>query len=274
MKHKWNKAAFGICLSVGLLGVFLFLWTAAAEGEAHYTPDYPMENLQAYLEKEELTEEEYTLLLRQTGLGKPAVDELRKRGETDKIKELQQALFREVELCCTPNTIISKEELLLCTPENSPVRIPVVEEGDILITFNCHVFGWRVGHAGLVVSAKERLTLEARVLGSDSAVLPLAHWQSYPSFAVLRLKEAPKKQRQEIAEYAAANLNALPYRLTAEAEVGEEISGTQCAHLVWYVYKRFGYDLDSDGGRIVTPRDIFDSPLLEIVQIYGMEPEN
>jgi hypothetical protein len=38
---------------------------------------------------------------------------------------------------------------------------------------------------------------------------------------------------------------------------------------VWYAWQVFGYDLDSDGGRLVTVEDIWESDLLEIVQVYG-----
>ena len=55
-----------------------------------------------------------------------------------------------------------------------------------------------------------------------------------------------------------------------KTSVSETITGTHCAHLVWYAYQQFGYDLDSDGGIIVTPRDLYESTNLEIVQIYGM----
>lgn len=278
MKHTGKKIVIRIFLGVGLSGIFLSLWTTMAEKEAHYTPDYPMENLEEYLKKEELTREEYTLLFQQTGLGRAAVDELRRNGNLAIVKELQQDFFEEVEVRCEANTIISREELLDCVFRASPVAIPIVEEGDILITFNCHVLGWRVGHAGIVVDAANRLTLEARVLGSDSAVLSLEHWRNYPSFAVLRLRGIGKERRQEIAEYARTHLEALPYQLTAgilpaadRSKTEETIPGTQCAHLVWYAYKQYGYELDSDGGSIVTPRDLFDSPLLEVVQIYGMD---
>ncbi len=290
------------------MGTILCLWTMAIEKRAHYTPDYPMKNLEVYLEKKELTEKEYVLLFCQTGLGKAAVDELRKRGDNGKLSKLQQDFFRETQVYCEPNTVISREEVLLCDSDDLLAEIPVVEDGDILVTFNCHVLGWRVGHAGIVVDAENRMTLEARVLGSDSAVLSLEHWRSYPSFAVLRLREVSKEERKEIAEYAAAHLADVPYQLTAgilsmpmqseavksastkvestesvvlnqeieetkTAKTGSEeaITGTQCAHLVWYAYKHFGYDLDSNGGVIVTPQDLFDSPLLEVVQIYGMD---
>ena len=34
-----------------------------------------------------------------------------------------------------------------------------------------------------------------------------------------------------------------------------------------------GFDLDSDGGRIVTAKDIANSSLLEVVQIFGVDPD-
>jgi hypothetical protein len=43
--------------------------------------------------------------------------------------------------------------------------------------------------------------------------------------------------------------------------------------VVWYPYERYGYDLDSDGFWLVTPKDIANSDLLEVVQVYGADPE-
>lgn len=48
--------------------------------------------------------------------------------------------------------------------------------------------------------------------------------------------------------------------------------GMQCAYLVWYAWNHFGYDLDSDGGHFVTSADLLHSDLLEVVQVYAMEP--
>lgn len=36
----------------------------------------------------------------------------------------------------------------------------------------------------------------------------------------------------------------------------------------------FIFILDSDAGMIVTPKDIANSPLLEVVQVYGVNPED
>lgn len=99
----------------------------------------------------------------------------------------------------------------------------------------------------------------------------------------------------KVAAYATEHLVGVPYQLlagvfkgesyegeavgdvvggaevTSEVEVvaAEALSGTQCAHLVWYAYKQYGIDLDSDGGFLVTPYDIQNSPYLEVVQSYG-----
>ena len=41
---------------------------------------------------------------------------------------------------------------------------------------------------------------------------------------------------------------------------------------MWYAYNAFGVDLDSNGGLVVTPRNIANSPLVEVVQVFGIDP--
>ena len=259
----------------------LLLWQEGTEPKAYIKPQYSKENIELLINKKVLTENDYKLLFRQTGLGPAAVDFLRSNNRQQELGELQALFFAEVEVECEANTIISKEERIeevkLPIKDRGRAKIPYVEAGDILITFNCHAFGWRNGHAALVVEAEDRLALAARVRGTDSSIGAMAHWERYPSFAVLRLKGASKEQRAEIAAYAAENLIDVPYRLEAgvwervwKSEKEAALSGTQCAHLIWYTYQHFGYNLDSDGGVIVTPRDLYESPLLEVIQIYGM----
>lgn len=260
----------GVCIGVASIGAFLYVWTVSVEGAAHYTPDYPKRSLDKILDKELLTGEDYDILFRQTGLGKVAVDAIRRSGRSHEIKMVQEIYFEPVRVCCEANSLISREERVVCDGRDVQTMIPVVEEGDILITFNSHAFGWRCGHAAIVVDAEKRLTLEARVLGTDSAIMSMSHWQQYPSFAILRLKGVSKEERKKVADYAMKNLTDVPYQLTA-GFFGDELVGTQCAHLVWYAYKSVAYDLDSDGGRLVTPKDLFESEYLEIVQLYGMK---
>ncbi len=275
------------------LTIILFVWTYSVEGEARFAPEYPMEDITGYLEKDILSDEDYDILFRQTGLTRIAIDMLREEKREEEIMAVQERFFREVDIECERSFLIFHE---LLKEEKSPKQrirhaktidsaIPAVENGDILITFNSHFLGWRNGHAALVVDAEKGLTLEAISLGRDSAILSLRNWTEWPSFVVLRLTELSERERAIVADYAQRNLKQIPYRLTAgmweesgrdlEQTMQEEetLGGTQCAHLIWYAYKHFGYDLDSDGGILVTPRDLYDSSLLEVVQVYGVKIE-
>ncbi len=281
-RRRWlRRKAVTVVFFVLLAGCVL--WSMWAEEQAHIVPDYPKEDIEWVLHGKGLTEEAYELLFRQTGLGRTAVDFLFAEGRQEELLRLQEAFFGEVEVECSPSTVFTRAERLV----KGGTKIPYVEQGDILISFGSHALGWRNGHAAIVTDASKRMTVEARLLGTDSMELPLSTWEKYPNFAVLRLKNVSKERRAEVAAYAREKLVDIPYALHAgigdrvlemlssgvsrvEAKSVKTLAGTQCAHLVWYAYRHFGYDLDSDGGLLVTPRDLYESPLLEVVQIYGL----
>lgn len=162
------------------------------------------------------------------------------------------------------------------TPLKAP-PIVAAQPGDIIISLSTHSFGWKHGHAGLVIDGET--TLESRVLGQNSETGSLENWRRFSSYAVLRVKGSTPAQRQAVAQYGMEVLHDVPYRLTAgmfrEKAATQEspFFGLQCAYLVWYAWQHFGVDLDSDGGRIVTPRDLCHSDRLEVVQVYGLDPE-
>lgn len=276
-----------------LAAAALAFWTAGTEGQAYYMPDYEKMDLEAILDCEgcELTEDDYRLLFFQTGMTRTGIDELYGTGQQDGLLELQERFFAEAEVECRHTNLFLRSERLVGEEGTGDCGfLPAVQEGDILVTFSGHVFGWRSGHAAVVVNAREGLTLEAITYGCNSGIRSLEHWREYPCFALLRLKGAAEDQRAAIAAYAAEELVDVPYSLFSFtdsdirgrsgamgrneiAEGGEPgVASTQCAHLVWTVYQHFGYDLDSDGGAVVTPADIFHSDLLEVVQIYGISP--
>lgn len=285
-----RKVFLFLCTSITVLIIAALIWTRHAENKAHIEPDYPQVDLTEILKKAAPDEADYELLALQTGLSEAGIRTLWEQGRQQELLVLQQRLFAPVEMVCRANTIISREEKLIEGIEGVSFAqvFPVLEEGDILISFNSHVLGWRCGHAAIVVDAREGNTMEALVLGTDSATLSMRHWVNYPSVAVLRVKGLTLEQRQAVAAYAQENLQGIPYRLLARKwQVEDEVQiqttgtaitefipdGTHCAHLIWAAYAPFGYDLDSDGGAIVTPADIFESEQVEIIQIYGMETE-
>ncbi len=279
-RKRWKKIKKGAFLLGSILlpcVVLLMLWSCQTEKTAHFEPLYGKTELEKYAEKRTLVKEDYQVLFCQTGLGKEAVDTLWETSAPTVREEclnfLQKRFFAEVDVRCEANTIITRQENLVNMPEFTSdwqKSFPFLENGDVLITFCCHFFGWRNGHAGIVVDAEGGLVLEARSLGRNSGISPMECWAKYPSVAVLRLRDTPKEKRAEIAEYAETHYNDLPYRLSAG--ILPHVEGTQCAHLVYEAHRQFGYDIDNDKGLVVTPRDLFESTQFEVVQIYGMDP--
>jgi uncharacterized protein YycO len=257
--------------------------TALIEPDAHIYPDYPMLDLGPVLSKETFSENDYITLYYQTGLARPAIDEIRKSGSgwEQCILSFQDSFFREIMFVCEKNSPISWEESII--DENGSyingTQVAPLHEGDILLTKSSHTYGWRNGHSALVIDAAKGLTLESVVLGKNSSIQDISKWTNYPNFILLRPKDIPYEQMRDIARTAQELLLDVPYDLTAgifgpKSAGRDKVTGTHCSHLVWQAYSYYGYDLDSDGGAIVTPNDIANSPLLEVVQVYGVDPAN
>jgi uncharacterized protein YycO len=271
-----------IFLAILVLAVSLIVSEALIESDSHIKPDYLPENLLPVLQKKSLSEEDFRQIFYQTGLGQVAVNEIL-QNSADPVQDIisyQNSFFQDISIVCKKNSIISKQESINTAGNNNKgAQITNLKDGDILITNASHVFGWRNGHAAIVVQGKDRRTLESVVLGTNSSVQSVDDWSSYPNFMVLRLKNTSDDVRQKIAYEAHETLADIPYDFmvgltSSKFSESNKIKGTQCSHLVWHAFMRFGFDLDSDGGRIVTPKDIANSPLLEIVQVYGVDPDD
>lgn len=265
-RKRWGRraafAAFGV-LAVCLC--FYFLQRYWAHRNERFVPDYP---------RVELTSgSDYETVFLQTGLGRPAVDRLLEEGMFETLLELQELLFAPPQAECTALLgWFTREDRL----ETAGPTLVDLQPGDILLTLSTHTGGWRHGHAGLVIDSDT--VLECAVLGTDSGLFGTEHWSSYSCFVVLRVRDADAQQRQSVADYAKETLAGVPYRLTAgllgnkAPEPGAFGFGLHCIYLPWYAWQHFGYDLDSDGGRLVTAADLLRSGLVEVVQIYGMDP--
>ncbi len=263
-----KKIVLLICIIYGVISAYvssLFY----IEPLAHIYPTAEKLDITYLVNKDisEYTDEDFDVIFQQTGLGKCAVETL---PSALLLRYYQDSYFAEVEYECSMNSPISFEERI----EDSPVLLAPIEDGDVLITSSSHVFSWRNGHAAIVVDAEKGITLEAVVIGRNSKVQDIEKWRHYPNFVILRLKNTEKAERAEIARSAYRYLCDLPYMVTiglVPAKYCELSSarGTQCAHLVWLAYAAHGYDIDSDNGFIVTPNDILNSDLFEVVQVYG-----
>lgn len=218
-----------------------------------------------------LSEDEYQTVFSQTGLGKLAVNKLLKNRKYGEIQNYYNYYMQSKSFECSREGLVAYHEYITDEDGNKIENPPFadLQNGDIIITLSIHTFGWRHGHAAIVTDAYAGQTVQAVMMGKESAFGSVDEWRKFPLVAVLRLKDADVATRQKIADYA-TSLVGLEYSLFA-GMFGEEemLTQTQCAHLVWYAYNKFGVDIDSTGGETITPKDILQSDKLEIVQVYG-----
>ena len=239
---------------------------------------------------------DYETIFLQSGVGPVAAKRLLEAGELRSIQAAQEDFFEPGEVKC--ESLIgwfTREDKLQPTPaclqpgaartaersmENGSNGYPQfvdLQPGDILVTLSTHSIGWRHGHAALVLD--ENTTVESVMWGVDSTCGRVDNWLDYANWAVLRVKDVTPNLQQQVADYAENELCGVPYHLSAgfigakAPETDAPYFGVHCAYLVWYAWNHFGYDLDSDGGRLVTASDLLHSDLLEVVQLYGMDPQ-
>jgi uncharacterized protein YycO len=268
-----------VLIFIAFLTPALLNWLIEKDGV--WTPDYSKTELGSILSKEKLTEVDYHTLFLQTGLGQPAVDELlaaTAKEEREKIfLQYQNDFFSSGKFVCKKIGIITYEERNR-DEEGKLIQefnIPDLKDGDVFITKATHSLGWRHGHAAIVTDARRGETLEAIVLGHPSMIQSVDKWMTYPSFIHLRLKSDNEGIAEQAAALALEELYDLPYGLFTgiPAKAPKSIRKTQCSHLVWYPFYQMGYDIDSDGSWLVTPKDIAGSDHFEVIQVYGVNPE-
>lgn len=265
-KGQWKR--WGVGLAAALVLFVLCFWLLQrywAHREGYFVPDYPRVTLSQ--------DSDYKTIFQQTGLGRPAVDRLLAEGDFQAVLDAQDAFFAPPPAVCAPLLgWFTREDRL----EGNGVPLADLQPGDIVLTLSTHTAGWRHGHAGLAIDGDT--TLECEMLGTDSVLADASRWSTYSTCAVLRLKAMTPELQEQIVEFGMKELLGVPYRLTAGL-IGEKAPepetsgfGLHCSYLVWYAFYRFGYDLDSDGGRLVSAYDLLHSDLLEVVQVWGMDP--
>ena len=278
MEKVKGKTSVKKRIAIILLCVFLFacsLLGVTALGSAYtgkrlnrFTPNYQKIDLAPILDKQSLTSDDYETLYRQTGLTKIGIDGLLQANKRARILEIQNAFFQSYEIDAyhfAPFTYIERI--------NTYVPMAVLEDGDIILSSTTRVSWFRYGHTALVLDGERERLLESFAPGSDSAITTSKAFANLANFIILRPK-VDKAVKEQVVDYAFENLIGVPYRMTTGIffkKFPDKISGSQCAHIVWYAYKKFGVDLDSTGGAVVKPQDIANSPYVEVVQAFGFD---
>lgn len=268
-KKRGLVIVLAIVLFVGAVLGFLQIGSIyAGKTWSQFCPDYPQENLMPILEKDTLTDEDYERLYRQTGLTKLGIDGLRVRGKIDRILQIQAYFFKKQTIYVNHfNPFTYTEEI------RDVIPMAQLEPGDILVTSTTRVSWLRYGHAALVVDGENEIVVESISPGASSKFNDASDFSKLANFMILR-PNVDVETKAEIVEFAKTELIGIPYRFTLGIfykKFPEQITVSQCAHLVWYAYKKFGYDLDSTGGGVVKPQDMALSEYVEVVQAYGFD---
>ncbi len=254
----------------------VFYCEITVDGNMYCAPSYPREDISYLLDGRELTEDDYKLIFYQTGLGKRSTDELLGSGKSEIILEYQNDFMSDKNVKCIREVITTCMEYTV-NDENIPTAgfmLAPYKKGYVFAMLSSHTLGLRHGHAGLVTDVNR--VLEAPMIGVDSREFTANEWRSYPTFVMLRLKDVSDGELAEIAVKAQEDLTGIKYNILAGIinKHGTEIPPTtHCAHLVWYAFYNCGYDIDKNGGRIVSVTDISECDKFEVIQIYGLNPD-
>jgi len=239
--------------------------------EKVWKPDYAKEDISALLSKAALSEQDYELIYRQTGLTKIGVNAILSADRADTILDIQSDFFSDHQ------TIHDQFAPFTCCHEiDAEIAIAPLEEGDIIVSPTTHFSFFKLGHAAIVVDSQNGKILNATGYDSKSCVEAVSELTDRPAFMILRSKQS-KEIRKQISQFALNNLFDLNYSISVGLignKFAKKADRTNCGHIVWYAFKQFGIDLDSNGGPFVFPSDIAASKELELVQVYGIDPKS
>ena len=255
----------------GLIALGGWGWYCLQLRTAYEPPAVERCPIEQILEQETRSAEDDEILTEQTGLSSFAVEDMLSAGRKNAILRLQEVRFSSDEIRTDIIAFPVWEERL----ETLRVPLAEVQDGDILITSSARLLGWRMGHCGLVVDADAGLTLEALGYGGVSTIEQLSDWESRPDFVILR-PNLDEEIRRAVAKNARENLTGVPYGVSSDffgADRRGPLFNAHCAYIVWYAYFSMGYDLDGNGGWVVTPRDFAKGEGVTVVQSFGIDPD-
>ncbi len=224
---------------------------------------------------ESLTDEDYGIILSQSGLGKPAFDNLMADGRRKKVESYREYYLLDKDYVCRRKGFLACHETITDSDGNEITNPPFadIQTGDIVVTLSIHSYGWRHGHAVIVTDDYNKIGVQAVMVGIESGLTYVPSLNTFPMVAVLRVKDIDDAKREEVAKFAEESLVGLDYSLLAGIFTGKNgdvvPTSTQCAHLVWYAYYHCGIDISPEDGLIITPKDFLKSDKLEVVQVYG-----
>lgn len=239
-----------------------------------WRPDYPKTDISALLEKDALTQSDYEILYRQTGLTKLGIEDMRyDEAGRAKILKIQDCMFKDYDLISRNFALFTYTEELGTETEEEFSTLAKLRDGDILVSSSMYISWWRMGHSALVVDGEREQILEAIKPGYKSEISPADVYAYRANFILLR-PDVDEDIKANVVEYAKKELVGINYSLFTgifDKKFATTPKTSNCGHIVWRAYKEYGVDLDMGGGRLVLPKDIYRSGYMEVVQVFGMD---
>ena len=256
-------------LTIGQIGAL-----STAKTLHFWRPNYAKVDIAPLLEKTELTDDDYHLLYRQTGVTKLGIDDMREdEAGKKRILEIQNCLFADYSTYKDCFGLFTYTEELGKKGAEQYSKLARLRTGDVLVSTSMLVSWWRLGHSALVIDGDAGHILEAVQAGWVSEISSATTFNTRANFILLRPK-VDVEIKAQVADYAKKNLVGLRYDLTVgvlSKKYKKEQKKSHCGHIVWRAYKEFGIDIDSNGGGIVTPEDMYYSEYMEVVQVFGLD---
>ncbi|MBO5212449.1 MAG: hypothetical protein J6B60_02810 [Clostridia bacterium] len=278
---KIIKKAF-LCTLVGLLVLAIAVLSFFKIGfelndYERYTPSINTKlseaEMRSILQKGILTHNDYNTLYYQTGLTEIGIDSVLETGGVDAVLKFQKAYFTSYGI--EHDYFAPFCDYMRIDDDSPSGEMVELQNGDIIISSSTVFSCWDVGHCAFVIDAEKGRVLEAVGIGKNSTTNFAGYLRNRPDYIVLR-PNIDKDTVDKIVNYAKENLIGIPYDPTVGVltrKYNTEIPQTQCAHIIWYAFMQFGYDIDSNGGMVVSPKNIVHSQYFDVVQVFGFDPD-
>ena len=277
MRVFFRRKAVKICSITlcAIVTVLLFLEVGSLVIRANpreWTPDYERVDVSYLFDGRELSDDDYALIYRQTGLTRIGVDDLVASGKISQILKIQNDFF------ATDVPEVANFGLFINSFDRARghYAYPELRDGDVVCSYSTYLSWFEIGHCAIILDAESGLVAEITGYGSRVSVVPTSKLFTNTTHVVLR----PKCDEDVISgavQYVKDNMIGMDYDIfigILSAKGKKNLKRTQCSHMVWYAYNMMGVDLDSNGGGVVTPRDICMSEYLEVVAVRGIDIYN
>ena len=269
-------------LFISMLCIFIIIYCIFIVKNEYDVPYYPKEqplnlsSLKVEMNNHKLSDSDYSIISSQTGiLDRQAIDSVLEQNKGyQRLLTFQKNYFRRPRIISNSMNIVTIQDFTVDAYGNDTKYFDIApcKNGYILVTKSVSTLGWKHGHCGIIIDADKGVVLESLAPGSVSIEQDIDKWKYYPTFKILKLKNADEYKLNEIARYAQSTLSGIKYNIFAKKNSEATPNSLNCAQIIREAFIHFGYDIDSNKGPIVTPEDIAKSGLFETVQVYGFRP--